>query len=175
VIDIRSALAATMLVVGGAAIAAAQQSPPATAPGAHAQHGQRGRHMGQGFGPGVRGQLFKGITLSDAEKGNIKNVQAKYAPQMKALREQFKPQLQTAREARQHGDTAALKAMWNKSAAQREHTKKLRDAERNDIRAALAPENQDKYDAPVKQLERRVAQRAEKGWKKAGRSAAPRV
>lgn len=174
-IDIRSALAATMLVVGGAAIAAAQQSPPATAPGAHAQHGQRGRHMGQGFGPGVRGQLFKGITLSDAEKGNIKNVQAKYAPQMKALREQFKPQLQAAREARQRGDTAALKAMRNKSAAQREQTKKLLDAERNDLRAALAPENQVKFDANVKQLEQRVAQRAEKGWKKGGRSAAPRV
>ena len=108
-IHIRTALAAGMLVVGGAAIAAAQQSPPATTPQAHAQ---TGRHMREGFGPRMRGQLFKGITLSDAEKSNVKNVQAKYAPQMKALREQFKPQIQAAREARQRGDTAAGGCRW---------------------------------------------------------------
>jgi len=171
-IHIRTALAAGMLVVGGAAIAAAQQSPPATAPQAHAQ---AGRHMREGFGPRMRGQLFKGITLSDAEKSNIKNVQAKYAPQMKALREQFKPQLQAAREARQRGDSAALKAMWQKSAAQREQTKNLLDAERNDLRGALTAENQVKFDANVKQFEQRVAQHAGKAWKKGGRSAAPRA
>jgi Spy/CpxP family protein refolding chaperone len=171
-IHIRTALAAGMLVVGGAAIAAAQQSPPATTPQAHAQSG---RHMREGFGPRMRGQLFKGITLSDAEKSNIKNVQAKYAPQMKALREQFRPQLQAAREARQRGDSAALKAMWQKSAAQREQTKNLLDAERNDLRGALTPENQVKFDANVKQFEQRVAQHAGKAWKKGGRSAAPRA
>ena len=166
---IRTALAAAMLVVGSAAIAAAQQTPPASPQRAH------GQHMRQGFGPGMRGQLFKGITLSDAEKANIKNVQAKYAPQMKALREQFKPQIQAAREARQRGDTAALKAMWQKSAAQREQTKKLLEAERTDLRAALAPENQVKFDANVKAFEQHVAQRAGKAWKKGGRAAGPRV
>jgi periplasmic protein CpxP/Spy len=166
-IHIRSALAAAMLVVGGAAIAAAQQTTPTTPPRAH------GQHMRQGFGPGMRGHLFKGITLSDAEKSNLKNVQAKYAPQMKALREQFKPQMQAARAARQRGDTAALKTMWKNSAAQREQTKKLLEAERNDLRAALTPENQVKFDANVKQFEQRVAQRAEKGWKKGGKAAAP--
>jgi len=166
-IHIRSALAAAMLVVGGAAIAAAQQTTPTTPPRAH------GQHMRQGFGPGMHGHLFKGITLSDAEKSNLKNVQAKYAPQMKALREQFKPQMQAARAARQRGDTAALKTMWKNSAAQREQTKKLLEAERNDLRAALTPENQVKFDANVKQFEQRVAQRAEKGWKKGGKAAAP--
>jgi cytochrome c556 len=131
--------------------------------------------MREGFGPGMRGQLFKGITLSDAEKANVKNAQAKYAPQMKALREQFKPQMQAAREARQRGDTAALKTIWQNSAAQREQTKKLVDAERNDLRAALTPENQVKFDANVKQLQQRFAQHAGKGGKRGGRSAAPRA
>ena len=166
---IRSAIAAAMLVVGGAAVAAAQQTTPTTPQRAH------GQHMRQGFGPGMRGQLFKGITLSDAEKSNLKNVQAKYAPQMKALREQFKPQMQAARQARQRGDTAALKTLWQNTAAQREQTKKLLDTERNDLRAALTPENQVKFDANVKQFEQRLAQRAAKGLKKGGRSAAPRV
>jgi cytochrome c556 len=130
--------------------------------------------MREGFGPGMRGQLFKGITLSDAEKGNVKNVQAKYAPQMKALREQFKPQMQAAREARQRGDTAALKTMWQNSAAQREQTKKLLQAERTDLRGALAPENQVKFDANIKQLDQHLAQRAGKAGKKGGRAAGPR-
>ena len=166
---IRTALAAAMLVVGSAAIAAAQQTPTASTPRAH------GQHMRQGFGPGMRGQLFKGITLSDAEKANIKNVEAKYAPQMKALREQSKPQMQAAREARQRGDTAALKTMWQNSAAQREQTRKLLQAEHTDLRGALAPENQVKFDANVKQLDQHLAQRAGKAGKKGGRAAGPRV
>jgi cytochrome c556 len=169
----RSAFAAAFLVVGGAVVASAQQTAPA-APG-HGRHGQfaqRADSTRRGLGVrNLRGQLFKGITLSDAEKANIKNVQAKYAPQMKALREQFKPQLQAARDARQHGDTAALKGMWQKSAAEREQAKKLLEAERNDLRAALTPENQVKFDANVQRFEQRVAKRAENGWKKGGRRA----
>ena len=165
---IRTALAAAMLVAGSAAIGAAQQAPQAPAPGAHSQH------MRRGAGPAMRDRLFKGITLSDAEKANIKSVHAKYAPQMKALREQFKPQMDSARKARQRGDTAALKAMWQNSAAQREQTKKLLEAEHNDLRAALTPENQVKFDANVKQFEQHVAKRAGKAWKKGGRSAGPR-
>jgi Spy/CpxP family protein refolding chaperone len=166
---IRSALAAAMLVVGTAAIAAAQQPPAASAQRAH------GRGARQGFGPGMRGQLFKGISLSDAEKANVKSVQAKYAPQMKALREQFKPQMEAARQARQRGDTAALKSMWQNSAAQREQTKKLLDAERNDLRGALTAENQVKFDANVKQFAEHVGQRGGKGFRKGGRLAGPRV
>src|ERR1043165_4020176 len=81
---IRSTLAAGLLVFGTAAVASAQ-----TAQAPARQHGQHGQ-----FQKGIRARggkaLFRGITLSDAEKENIKNVHAKYAPQMKALREQFK-------------------------------------------------------------------------------------
>jgi protein CpxP len=164
---IRTALAAAMLVAGSAVVAAAQQ-PTTPVPQAH------GQRMRQGFGPGMRGQLFKGITLSDAEKTNVKAVQAKYAPQMKALRAQFKPQMEAARQARQRGDTAALRTMWQNSAPQREQTKKLLDAERNDLRGALTPENQVKFDANVKQFGQHAAQRAGKAWRKGGRSAGPR-
>jgi len=161
---IRSALIAALVTFGAAAVASAQQATPAPAPRAH-QHGRSER------GKGFQRQLFRGITLSDAEKANIKTVRAKYAPQMKALREQLKPQMQAAREARQRGDTAALKQMWTKSAAQREQVKTLLEAERNDLRSALVPANQAKFDANVKQFEQRVAQRAGKAWKNGGRRA----
>jgi LTXXQ motif family protein len=171
VINIRSTLAAAALVLGTAVVASAQQ--PTQAPAARAQRAERAQgHRRGAFGPGaLRHQLFKGIQLTAAEKANVKNVQQKYAPQMKALRAQMKPQLEAARAARQKGDTAALKAMWQKSSAQREQVKTLLDAERNDLRAALTPEHQTQFDANVKKFEQRVANRATRMWKNGGKAA----
>ena len=173
-INIRSALAAAALVVGTAVVASAQQPAPAPTPRAHQQGAARAEgHRRGGFGPGaIRHQLFRNIQLTAAEKANVKNVQQKYASQMKAIREQLKPQIQAARAARQKGDTAALKAMWQKSSAQREQIKKLLESERDDLRAALAPEHRAQFDANVKQFEQRVAKRATREWKKGGKAAA---
>lgn len=155
---IRSALAASLLLLGTAAVASAQQQAPA-------QHQARaqGQHAGK-RGPGRRGagdQLFKGIKLTDAEKANIKNVHAKYAPQMKALREQFKGQGQQGKIAR--GDTAAMRQRWEQNAPQREQMKRIMDAERADLRNALAPADQAKFDANVQAAQQRLANRAAKG------------
>lgn len=170
--NVRSTLAAAALVFGGAVVAAAQQPTPAQ--GAHQQRAGRAsrNHRGQFRPAAIRHQLFKGITLSDAEKANVKNVQAKYESQMKAVREQLKPQIQAAREARERGDTAALEAMRQKSGAEREQIKTLLESEKNDLRAALTPANQAKFDANVKQLEQRVAKRAPRGWTKGSRAPA---
>jgi len=172
--DIRTAIGAIALVVGSAVVAAAQQQAQAPAHREHqgaAQDSTR-RFGRRGFGPGaMQKRLFKGITLSDAEKTNVKNVHAKYQAQNKALREQFKPQMEAARAARQRGDTAALKNLWAQTSAQREQSKRLLEAERNDLRAALTPEHRAQFDANVKQLEQRVAQRANRDWKKSGKAA----
>lgn len=147
-INIRYALTGALLLFGSATLASAQQPKGV-------------RHV-----PGAQelgGQLLKGITLSDAEKGNVKAVQSKYASQMKALREQFKPQMQATRDARQRGDTAALRELWQKSAGEREQTKQLMLAERADLRAALTPANQTTFDANVAALDKRVAARGAKG------------
>ncbi len=152
---IRSTLAAALLVFGGAVVSSAQQVTPT--PQRPLANGARGR-----LARNLRGQLFRGITLSDAEKANLKAVRAKYAPQIKALRAELKPKLLEARAARQRGDTAALKALWQQSSAQRDQTKQLLMAERNDIRAALTPEHQPTFDANVARLKQRIAQRAQK-------------
>jgi Spy/CpxP family protein refolding chaperone len=162
-INIRYALTGALLLMGSATLASAQQS---TQPqGAHGKHARAHGMMGMMGGPGARG-LLKGITLSDAEKANLKVVREKYAAQQKALREQFKPQMQAAREARQRGDTVALKELWQKSAGQREQTKQLMLAERNDLRAALTPANQTKFDANVAELQKRIAAREQNGAKR---------
>ncbi|HEY4304765.1 MAG TPA: hypothetical protein VGM82_09880 [Gemmatimonadaceae bacterium] len=150
---ISSAIVAGLLVFGSAAVAAAQA--PAQAPQAHAQHaGKHGKHAG----PGRRdGALLRGIQLTDAEKANVKNVNAKYAPQLKALREQYKGQ-KIAK-----GDTAAMRQRREANAPKREAMKKIMLAQRADMRGALAPANQAKYDANAKQMQERLAKRAEKG------------
>jgi protein CpxP len=149
-INIRYALTGALLLFGSATLASAQQ--PTRPQGKGVRHAPGPQQLG--------GQLLKGITLSDAEKSNVKAVQSKYAAQTKALREQFKPQMQAARDARQRGDTAALKELWQKSAGQREQTKQLMLAERADLRAALTPANQTTFDANVAALDKRVAARA---------------
>jgi len=157
---IRSTLAA-LLVAGGAAVVGAQQ--PATPQAqAHAQHGAR-----RG-GPGMRAArgLFRGITLSDAEKANLKAVRERYAGQMKALHGQFKSQDEQTRAdmraARQRGDTAAAKALRQKLGPEREQMKTLLQAERADLRASLTPANQTKFDANVATMQKRLAARAGK-------------
>ena len=154
--NIKYALTGALLLIGSATLASAQQPT-------HPQAG-RGKHAGA-HGMMARG-LFKGITLSDAEKANLKNVRTKYAAQQKTLREQFKPQMEAARAARQRGDTAALKELWQKSAGQREQTKQLMLAERNDLRAALTAANQTKFDANVAEMQKRMAARQQNGAKR---------
>jgi Spy/CpxP family protein refolding chaperone len=134
---IRSALAAGLLVFGAAAVASAQQGTPAPVPQAQAQGGQHAK--GEWGGRRRGGALLKGISLSAAEKANLKGVHQKYAAQMKALRAQ--PQ----------------------SDARREQMKQLMTAERNDTLGALAPENRAKFDANITQMEQRMAQRKSKG------------
>lgn len=158
---IRSAVVAALVTLGGAAIAGAQAPAQVPAQGAH-QHARGQRRAGQRLGK----QLFKGIQLSDAEKANVKAVRQKYAPQMKALREQVKPQMQQARQARQRGDTAALKSIWSQTSAQRDQMKKLLDSERNDLRNALTPEHRTQFDANVTQAKQRIVKRATKAWKR---------
>jgi Spy/CpxP family protein refolding chaperone len=154
---ISSAIVAGLLVFGSAAVASAQA--PAQAPQAHAQRaGKDGKHAGPGRGRD--GALLRGIQLTDAEKANLKNVNAKYAPQLKALREQYKTQGQTKIAK---GDTAAMRQRREANAPQREAMKKIMLAQRADLRGALSPANQAKFDANSKQMEDRFAKRAEKG------------
>ena len=167
---IRSALAGAMLVLGGAALASAQQATPTPAPQSQQQSPRAHRpHRGRGM-RGARA-LLKGITLSDAEKANLKNVHAKYESQFKALREQSKPTFQAARAARQRGDTAAARQIMSKAAPQREQMKQLMQSERNDLRGALTPEHRTTFDANVKKFESRATKRGARAWNKGGRAA----
>jgi Spy/CpxP family protein refolding chaperone len=113
-------------------------------------------------GPG-RGGLLRGITLSDAEKAQMKTIHAKYGAEAKALREAMRPAMQDVRTARQKRDSVAAKAAWDRTAGERQKLQALMQQERAEIRAALTAEHQKVFDANAKQLEERRAERAKNG------------
>jgi hypothetical protein len=103
---------------------------------------------------------LRGITLSDAEKANLKAAREKYAPQMKAQREKFKQSHEAMRAAKQSGDTAAFRALAQQNATARHAAmRELATVQRTDIRAALSAENQAKFDANVERIKTRMQQR----------------
>ena len=77
--------------------------------------------------------LFKGVQLSTAERASLKAVHQKYAAQRKALR--------------------------SSSTIDRSQLMALRKSERNDLRGALSPDNQAKFDANLARLQARRAKR----------------
>jgi Spy/CpxP family protein refolding chaperone len=143
-------------LVSAASFAQAQTSAPNARQERHgAARGMEGR---QG-----RGGLFRGITLTDAEKAHVKQVHAKYSAEAKTLRESLRPAMQDARAARQKGDTAGVKAAWNRTEGDRTKLRALMDRERTDIRAALTPEHQRTFDANAKQLAERRTELGKNG------------
>ena len=106
---------------------------------------------------GERGGALRGLKLSDTEKAKVKAIHTKYATEGKTLRESMKPAMQEARALRQKGDTAGLRALWDKNKAGRDQIEALQVRQQAEIRTALTPENQKLFDANVqKQSERRA-------------------
>jgi len=145
-------------LVSVASLAQAQTASPNARQERREARGIEGRGGREG-----RGGLFRGITLSDAEKSRLKTVHAKYSVEAKSLRESLRPAMQDARAARQKGDTAGVKAAWSKTAGDREKLRALMDRERAEIRTALTVENQRLFDANVKQIEQRRAEMTKRG------------
>jgi Spy/CpxP family protein refolding chaperone len=143
----------SLLTVGS--VAQAQTAAP-RAPQARQQRGGR-------FERG-RGRLLRGIKLSDAEKARVKEIRENYKTESKALRESLRPAMQDMRAAREKHDTVAMKAAWDRTAADRQKLDALMQRERAEIRTALTAEHQTQFDANVKQLDERRA-----GRKKGGR------
>lgn len=161
---IRITLAA-LLTLGSAGVVVAQQ---AQTPAHHGEHAGKGKRGGPGRGMG--GALLRGVTLSDAEKAKLKSVRENAKSQMKALREQYKPQHDAMREARQRRDTTAMRALMEKAAPEREAMKRLAETQRADIRAALTPENQAKFDANLAEVQKKMTQRGDSTRKRGGRA-----
>jgi len=122
----RIAALGVALLAGSAAIAGAQNATPAPT--------QQG-----GPGMGRRGnQTLNGIELTDAQKAKVSEIQAKYQPEMQAIRESIQ----------NGGDRAEA---FQKMSA-------LRDKMTPEIRAVLTPAQQAIYDKNVAEQKARMEQ-----------------
>jgi Spy/CpxP family protein refolding chaperone len=144
---------AAMLSIG--TVAQAQSATPQPRQDRHA--------MGRGAKGEGHGGLLRGVKLSDAEKARLKTIHAKYNAESKTLRESLRPAMQEARTARQKGDSAAVKAAWNRTAGDRQKLQALMTRERAEIRTALTAENQRAFDANVTKMEQRRAEWGKNG------------
>ena len=140
------------------AIVLASMAAAAPFAGAQAAAGANGARRAERGG--MRGEMLRGLNLSAAEKAQVKSVHQKYAAETKTMRESLRPAMQEARADRQKGDTAAARAVFERSKSSRESLRVVMERERNEMRAALTPANQRQFDANVKQA---AAARGKKG------------
>jgi Spy/CpxP family protein refolding chaperone len=162
---IRSAVLGLALSLGTAAAVQAQAAAPAQR-GEHAMRGPGGR---MGAGRGDRGAL-KGITLSDAQKAQLKTVHAKYKAQHDAERARMEPVMAEVKAARQKGDTAAARAAWAKAGDARTQGEAVRKQEMADLRNVLTADQQKQFDANVATMQaNRGKEMKHRGGRKAGR------
>lgn len=160
---IHSALVGALALAGAAATAAAQQPAPATtqtgARGARAERGERGERGERAGRGGADRALLKGIQLNADEQARLKAVHEKYAAQLAAARKADAPRMKAMRDARQRGDTAAIRSMRASMQQDRGQGLAVREEMQRDVRAALSPEHQAQFDANVAKHKARFADR----------------
>jgi protein CpxP len=147
-----------------AAVAGAQQ-PADSAHHGRRQHGgqMEGRRAGRG---GPMGLLFKDITLTDAQKAQLKTLREADRKQFAATRDARKKDFEQIRALRQKGDTAGARALMQKN---RQAMEQQREQGLAQIRNVLTAEQRVQFDKNIAELKQRAAQRGERFDRKGGR------
>jgi Spy/CpxP family protein refolding chaperone len=125
---IRIATLAAALCVGMTSIAAAQGTEP--------------QGQGQGRGERMGGMLLKDITLTDAQKAQVKTIRDKYVPQLQELRK------------------AAQATGGPPDEATRTKMMDIQTKQAAEIRAILTADQQATFDKNLAEMKARMANRA---------------
>jgi protein CpxP len=144
------------------------QSPDTTRGRGHkggrgAEHGQMEGRRGRG---GPDGLLLKGITLTEGQRTQIAQLNKTQRGQMEAKRGANKGQMEKVREARQRGDTAAVRAAMAQRRTQMEQERAQHIAA---IRNILTAEQRVQFDKNVAELKARETERAQRVGQKGDR------
>lgn len=115
------------------------------------------RHMGRHHARGERG-LFRGITMTDAQRSQLKAIHEKYRPQAQSIRDSMRPAFQEARAARQRGDTAAAREAWSRTSDARAKLRALHEQALADVRSILTPEQRQQFDQNRAALQSKMRQ-----------------
>lgn len=125
---------------------------------------------GMGRGPGGRGgppgmmmdqMLFKGITLSEAQKAQLKSLRDAERQQMEAQRGQGdagRAEMDAIRDARQKGDTVTANRLM---AEQRAKMDARRDQQVTSLRGILTADQTAQFDANVAEMKKMEGQRGQ--------------
>ena len=128
--------------------------------GMQGRPGQKGR-AGRGFRPGMgapgmgrpgmgRMDFIRGLNLTETQRTQVRAIHEKYAPQLKAIRERAQTEFAATRDARQRGDTAAVRAALTRSRQNIEsQTSTLHEQIFRDVRAVLTADQRAKVDAKI--------------------------
>ncbi len=126
---IRIATLAAALCVGMTSVAAAQGAPP------------QGQGQGERRAGGMGGMLLKDITLTDAQKDQVKTIREKYLPQQLELRKA----VQATGAPPDEATRAKMTDLQNKQAAE--------------IRAILTADQQKTFDHNLHEMKERMDER----------------
>ena len=158
----RALFLGTALTLGAAVLSA--QAPAQPRRGAQQQTTARGDRMGRDGSAradgGARAMVFRGITLTEAQRTRVREVQQRYAEQRRQLAGRTRPD-SAARADRQRPDSAARAATRTEREARRTRMQQLSDRQFADLRAVLEPSQQATFDRNVSELKQRMAQRGE--------------
>ena len=159
----KATILAAFPVVFGAAAAMAQSTPNQPPQGQHQQgHGGWERGRGPG-GPGGFGRmLLKGITLSDAQKAQLKALHKSDSPAMAATHEQNRAVFDQIRTARAKGDTATARRLMRE---ERGKTEAQREKQVAALRSILTTDQRPQFDKNVAELKQRQAQAPGRGMR----------
>lgn len=146
-----SLVAALAVSLAGAQALHAQNAQQPRDTSAHRWGGRRGPG-----GPGMMEHaLFKNITLTDAQKTQLKQLQQSEAASMKSNGAAGRADFDAIRKARQSGDTATANKLM---AEQRAKMEQRFTAHAAVVRAILTPDQQKQFDANVTEAKQHVAQ-----------------
>jgi Spy/CpxP family protein refolding chaperone len=146
-----SLVAALAVSLGGAQALHAQDAQQPRDTNAHRFGGRRGPG-----GPGMMEHaLFKNITLTDAQKAQLKQLQTSESASMKSNMEAGRADFEAMRKARESGDTTTANKLM---AEQRAKMEQRFAAHAAAVRAILTPEQQKQFDANVAEAKQHVAQ-----------------
>lgn len=165
---VRTLALGALMIVGVAGVSAAQSTAtPQSRPdsGLYRRGARPDGQLRARRGPG-RGEFGRDLNLTDAQKAQIKAIRQKYQPQNEALRAQAKPFFDAARAARQKGDTVAFRTNTEKARQVMQGGQSIRTQEMAEIRAALTPDQQAKFDARQKASGERRGKGGRKAWGK---------
>ena len=165
----KSILMGLGLAVSVASTAIAQQ--PDTVRGQRGKGGERGGHFDHRGGPGgarggPMGLLLKDITLTETQRTQVAQLHKTERGQMEARRTERKAKFDKLREARQRGDTAAVRAAMQQQRLQMEQQRAQHVAA---IRQILTAEQRVQFDKNVAELKARETERAQRVGQRGGK------